>query len=649
MFPALLAALTLALQQPQSPPQSPPRSPSRSPSSLPPQSVVPARANDNRAKAGILYGSTLAVRIEARLAEWHPNGDDEPGAVVPAFAEQGRAPQIPGPLIRVPGGTALIVTVRNSIPNTTLTVHGLHVRPAIGPFFNDSIVLPPGAMETMRFRLDRPGTYYYWGTTTGRAFGNRTREDAQLTGAIVVDDPDARQPKDRILVIGMWSDTVGAAARHRARELFVVNGKAWPYSERLQFDRGDSVRMRVINASADLHAMHLHGYFFRVSRRGDGRADSLVTTHDVENTERMLPGETMTMAWNATRLGTWLFHCEIPSHYMPRGALGFPSVAGRGSQVPGVGANGSTIQVDHGMGGLVSAIEVKRGEDDTASVPGLANPARSLRVTLNPVAGSHYYSIGLQEGALGVESMPAPDVHAGPPIVLNRGEATQLLVFNRLPRPTSMHWHGLELDSFFDGVPGVSGTRPDTAGAIAPSDSFDARVTPPRTGTFMYHSHVDAVHQLRAGLVGPLLVVDKRAGPYDPTKEILYLVTSPADSVEEERAVLVNGMERPAAVELKKGGVYRLRVLNGTAGRPDLVVSFRDAEPADTAEATWRPLAKDGWDIPAAERTLRTSHRALTIGETADFELSAARVGDYRLEARAGDGTVLGALDLHVR
>src|SRR5256885_9677438 len=125
MFPALLA---LALFQTPQPAPPAPRTP--------PQSVVPARANDNRAKAGILYGSTLAVRIEARLAAWHPNGADEPGAVVPAFAEQGRAPGIPGPLIRVPGGTSLIVTVRNSIPNTTLTVHGLHVRPAIGPFFH---------------------------------------------------------------------------------------------------------------------------------------------------------------------------------------------------------------------------------------------------------------------------------------------------------------------------------------------------------------------------------------------------------------------------------------------------------------------------------------------------------------------------------
>jgi hypothetical protein len=163
----------------------------------------------------------------------------------------------------------------------------------------------------------------------------------------------------------------------------------------------------------------------------------------------------------------------------------------------------------------------------------------------------------------------------------------------------------------------------------------------------MYHSHVDAVHQLRAGLVGPLLVVDKRS--YDPTKEILFLVTSPLDSAEEERSVLVNGMQRPPALELKKGGVFRIRTMNGTVGRADLVVSLHDAEPADTAEGTWRPLAKDGWEIPPAERTLRSAHRPLTIGETADFEFSAVREGDYRIEARTGDGAVLGVLDLHVR
>src|SRR5436190_5922392 len=232
------------------------------------------RPNDNRARAGILSGKTLALRMEARLAEWHPDGDDKPGAVIPVFAEIGRQASVPGPLIRVPAGTDIITVVRNAVPNTTLTVHGLHSRPVVGAAFNDSIQLTYGQIQTLRFKLDRPGTYYYWGTTTNASFGQRTGLDAQLTGAIVVDEAGERPSRDRVLVIGMWADSAGTELnRHRIRELFVINGRSWPYTDRMQYERGDTVRWRVINASADVHAMHLHGFYFRVRRRGDGRED----------------------------------------------------------------------------------------------------------------------------------------------------------------------------------------------------------------------------------------------------------------------------------------------------------------------------------------------------------------------------------------
>src|SRR5258705_7741906 len=212
------------------------------------------RSNDKRARAGVLLNGTLALRMEARLAEWHPQGDDQPGSVVPAFAEIGRQASIPGPLIRVPAGAEIVTVVRNAVPNTILTIHGLHSRPVVGAAFNDSIQLSYGQIQTLRFKLDRPGTYYYWGTTKGSSFGNRTSDDAQLSGAIVVDEAGQRVSKDRILMIGSWTDTIGGAGVNRGnhRELFVLNGRSWPYTDRLQYERSDTVRWRVINASAEL-------------------------------------------------------------------------------------------------------------------------------------------------------------------------------------------------------------------------------------------------------------------------------------------------------------------------------------------------------------------------------------------------------------
>ena len=75
--------------------------------------------NDNRAGAGILRDGVLTIRLEARRGDWRPDGDTDPGIIVAAFAEEGKPVQIPGPLIRVPRGTAIHAFVRNSLPDST--------------------------------------------------------------------------------------------------------------------------------------------------------------------------------------------------------------------------------------------------------------------------------------------------------------------------------------------------------------------------------------------------------------------------------------------------------------------------------------------------------------------------------------------------
>lgn len=602
------------------------------------------RANDNRARAGVLLNGTLAVRMEARLAEWHPQGDDQPGSVVPAFAEIGRQASIPGPLIRVPAGTEVVTVVRNAVPNTILTIHGLHSRPVVGAAFNDSTQLTYGQIQTLRFKLDRPGTYYYWATTKGSSFENRTHEDAQLSGAIVVDEAGQRIPKDRILMIGSWTDTVASeSSRHPKRELFVLNGRSWPYTDRLQYERGDTVRWRVINASADQHPMHLHGFYFRVRRRGDGKVDTVVSARgDLVNTERMEPGSTMSMSWLADRMGNWLFHCHIPGHIAARGPMGFPL-----SQ-PLTQSGQMHAPNSSGMGGLVAGVEVKQAEEDTTIVSALppvtAPAARRLRLLLRPNVGSTplrpFYGVAIDE--LGLEPVVDTGQRAAPPLVLTRGQPVSITVINRLPEPTGIHWHGLELDSYFDGVPGFSGMRPQVAPLIAPNDSFEVRVTPPRAGTFIYHAHVNETRQLRAGISGALLVVER--GRFNAATEFPVLASSPSDSTEEERAVLLNGSLTPAPLVLKRGVASRLRLINITSQRQGMRFELRQA---DTL-MTWKPLAKDGADLPVAERTFKPARQPLTIGETRDFEFSPTKPGDYVLEARTFNGALLGALPIRV-
>src|SRR5690606_37846533 len=137
--------------------------------------------------------------------------------------------------------------------------------------------------------------------------------------------------------------------------------------------------------------------------------------------------------------------------------------------------------------------------------------------------GEPAYGFVLQESP----RPPAPDsVHLpGRPLVLHRGEPTEVVVHNNADVALGVHWHGLELESWADGVPGWSGGPGDVRPAVAPGDSFAVRMTPPRSGTFMYHVHSEPGHQLAQGLYGPFLVLEPGA-TWDRERDRIFLLGS---------------------------------------------------------------------------------------------------------------------------
>lgn len=585
--------------------------------------------NDNQRAGGTMRSGVLVLRLEAREAQWHPDGSGAPGASVPAFAEEGGLARIPGPLVRVRAGTEAEVSVRNALRDT-LIVHGLHARAAGAAIDTVPLTLAPGERRVVRFRLDAPGTYFYWGTTMRRSMLFRTLEDAQLTGGIVVDDSTAARSRDRILVIGMWTDTVQRARQHRRRVLAVINGRSWPNTERLTYAVGDTVRWRVINASADVHPMHLHGFYFRVHSRGDWRRDTLyaASAATMAVTESMGAGTTMGLTWLPERPGNWLFHCHIPEHFGPRGPLGLKQSASPSGSAHAEHAKG-------GMSGLVLGIEVKHAR--TASRATVATPeARNERIlrllvrrNVGGSATAPFYGYALHEG--GAEPPPDSGVGVGPTLDLVRSQPVRITVVNRLPEPTAVHWHGIELESYYDGVPGFSGAGRRLTPLIAPGDSFVVRFTPPRAGTFIYHTHFDEERQQAAGLAGPI-VVRELAAARQPATDIPILISEVSDSDGRPADVLVNGRVMPARLEMRVGHTYRLRFVQIATSRSALRLElFRDS-----AFAAWRPVAKDGANLPDAARVISTARTRLGIGETYDVEVTPDRGGDMRLEVRAG-------------
>jgi hypothetical protein len=82
-------------------------------------------------------------------------------------------------------------------------------------------------------------------------------------------------------------------------------------------------------------------------------------------------------------------------------------------------------------------------------------------------------------------------------------------------------------------------------------------------------------------------------------------------------------------MELRVGTTYRLRFININ---PDWRVIF--SLMSDSALATWRPVAKDGADLPASQQRARAAYLLTGPGETADFEFTPSARGDLRLEVK---------------
>jgi FtsP/CotA-like multicopper oxidase with cupredoxin domain len=249
------------------------------------------------------------------------------------------------------------------------------------------------------------------------------------------------------------------------------------------------------------------------------------------------------------------------------------------------------------------------------------------------------YGYALHEGGATAVEPRLP----GPTILLKRGEPVSIMVVNELSEPTAVHWHGIELESYFDGVAGYSGSERRLSPAIAPRDSFEARFTPPRSGTFMYHPHADEVRQQQAGLSGALLVLDDPA-TFDPARDIVLLLTTPRRAAD-DAAVLVNGSLAPPALELRVGERYRLRIVDIHTFRPSMIARLL----RDSTLVTWRAVAKDGMDLPPERATTRPAMQQMGNGESYDFEFAPTAPGDLRFTVSAAAGALLASLPVRVR
>ena len=271
------------------------------------------------------------------------------------------------------------------------------------------------------------------------------------------------------------------------------------------------------------------------------------------------------------------------------------------------------------MNGLVLGITV----DGKSATSRAWRPAKRLRlfVQSDSAPGDRDRRFGY---VLQTNGEPKRDSvqYPGPVLVLTRGQPTSIEVVNRTGEPTAVHWHGIELESYYDGVAGWSGTPGRMAPAIKPGGRFEVHVTPRRAGTFMYHTHLDDLRQQYGGLVGALVVLEP-GQQWDSGHDLVILLS---DGVPQR--IYINGSLTPPPKDLEVGRTYRLRLADIAVFRQLLRVRLV----RDSTLLSWRAIAKDGFTLPASQATVRPSIVNLPSGETADFEFTPDRPGDVVLE-----------------
>ncbi len=565
-----------------------------------------AASDDQTVPAGVRFADTLDVQLTIGPSTLLPEGETGPRLDVLTFGDGHTGPSVPGPLVRAPVGTTVLARVCNTHPDTVWLV-GLADR-------GDTVAAPPGVTTESVFTLDAAGVRVYRGMTREDTIIRPFGPTASLAGAVVADGTE--RWGDRVLVITDWAPETSGD-----RFALMINGRSWPQTERLRYDVGDTARWLVVNASPVEHPMHLHGFHFLVTARANAVYDSIYPAERrrLAVTELLRVYESMAIEWVPERGGRWLFHCHIASH-MDDVQRAF---------MLGVEPEPAVMHADHhaerAMAGLVLGIEVT-GEPADGLAGGPATRRERLVVNDRPDVypdGDPGLGYVLQRG-----DEPAEDsiVVPGPPIVLTRGEPAEVVVVNRTPDPTAVHWHGLEIESFYDGVPGWTGDDRRTTPLIAPGDSFVVRLAPPRAGTFIYHSHADELRQLGSGLFGAVLVLEPGEA-FDPSTDHVLVFSMAGPNLEIAPIVANNG--RDPVLELQAGVPHRIRIINITADDLVEMEIFEGETPVP-----WHVLALDGADVGPIHQGEHAAFLVTGPGETADVEI-VPRGGDLRLVVRS--------------
>jgi FtsP/CotA-like multicopper oxidase with cupredoxin domain len=212
----------------------------------------------------------------------------------------------------------------------------------------------------------------------------------------------------------------------------------------------------------------------------------------------------------------------------------------------------------------------------------------------------------------------------GPTIEAFEGDRVRILVENRLPEATSIHWHGVILPNGMDGVSGL--TQPK----IAPGETFAYEFALKQTGTLMYHPHYDEMVQIAMGMHGFFIIHPRDESVRRVDRDFALFLgewfIKPGTSKPDPTVMLdfnifsINSRVFPGTEPLlvKRGDRVRIRLANLSMDSHPLHIHGHRFYVTGTDAG---PIQQSAW---IAENTVN-----VPVGATRDIEFYADNPGDW--------------------
>ncbi len=212
----------------------------------------------------------------------------------------------------------------------------------------------------------------------------------------------------------------------------------------------------------------------------------------------------------------------------------------------------------------------------------------------------------------------------GPTIEAVEGDRVRILVTNKLPEPTTVHWHGLIVPAGMDGVGGV------TQRAIPPGETYAYEFPLVQHGTHMYHPHSDEMIQMAMGMEGFFVIHPKDGEPEPVDRDFCIFLqewaVEPGTSTPNPNVMTdfnlftFNSRIYPGTDPLvvKKGDRVRVRMANLSM----------DSHPIHFHGHVWEVTGTDGGPVPKSARFPEATTN-VPPGTTRTVEFVADNPGDW--------------------